>query len=475
MSERRPSEFSWLEGLALCLSMISVQLMSEVINQWGMYFYSPSQGVGRTVYVAIGQVSIIFVTGTIWLAIASPLVGFWSDKVRTRPGWMRILPIAGRRRPFIFWGSIGTAVTMIAFWYPPVAETSSANIVYGTVLLCLHWSVFTIALVPLNALAPEIARSEHARLRIGAWIAAGMIVGLAMAELLPGLLIDWLDPTDIIDPETGDPVHSPAGYRHCAALFALISLALFQLPVWLIRERYDSEVAREKAAPMREQFLAVATNRPLIVYSLAIFLFTIGFLAAQRALPYWAELGLHGDESTVSYLLAPFIVTAFAAVAVTPKIADRLGIKNMYLIAFLFIITGLPMMYVLGKVDLSDTVKTVLGGALFGYCGIGQGIIYVMMTPVIGEIIDYDELQSGCRRESLYNGLTSLAWSISGGGAVIVASTSMNLWGNAAGNFEGVLLIGPIASFFGILGFLVMLAYPKLNVAREAPGEQPGT
>ena len=99
-------EFTWVEGLAICLGMIGVQLGSEVLNQWGLYFYSPSEGVGRTVYVAVGSVWVIFLVGTLWDAVTDPLVGVWSDNTRTRPGWLRLIPLRGRRRPFIFWGSI---------------------------------------------------------------------------------------------------------------------------------------------------------------------------------------------------------------------------------------------------------------------------------------------------------------------------------------------------------------------------------
>lgn len=113
-------EFTWVEGLAFCLAYIGVQLCSEVINQWGTYFYSPSAGVGRTIYVSIALVGYIFIVGTLWDAMSSPIVGIWSDKTKTRPGWLRILPIHGRRRPFMFFGSILMTFTAIAFWFPPV-------------------------------------------------------------------------------------------------------------------------------------------------------------------------------------------------------------------------------------------------------------------------------------------------------------------------------------------------------------------
>ena len=162
-----PAEFHWYEGLAICLSMIGVQLCSEVINQWGLYFYSPSGGVGRTVYVSIGLVGYIFIIGTFWDAFSSPLVGALSDKTPTRPGRWRIIPIYGRRRPYIFFGALLMVFTMIGFWFPPTAHTSFLNFVYGTILLCAHWTLFSVAVIPLNALGPEIARSETARVALG--------------------------------------------------------------------------------------------------------------------------------------------------------------------------------------------------------------------------------------------------------------------------------------------------------------------
>ena len=266
MDER---EFSTREALALCLGLVGVQLATQIINQWGVYFYSPSQQVGRIIYVNIAIVSWIFIIGTIWNAVTDPIVGFWSDMTRTRPGLLRLIPVHGRRRPFIFWGSILMVFTSIAFWYPPVPETSKANFVYGLVMLCLHWTVFTITVIPINALGPEIARSERERVRLGVWIAVGLIVGLVMAIVLPGKLITLLDPA------RAQGAFSPVGYRRVATFFAVLALALLQLPVWFIRERYDSEAIRHKRLPalaeIRSAAGSVVRNRRFIVYSIVGF------------------------------------------------------------------------------------------------------------------------------------------------------------------------------------------------------------
>lgn len=461
MSEPAAKEYTWVEGAAMCLCMIGVQLATQVIAAWGPYFYSPSAGVGRTIYVSIALVSIIFVTGTIWDAITDPLIGIWSDRTSTRPGRWRLIPIRGRRRPFIFWGSILMVFTSIAFWFPPVNATSNLNLAYGTALICLHWTVFTITVVPINALGPEIARTERARVSLGIWTSIGLILGLALAMVLPGVLIAALDPA------RSQNEFSAIGYRRVAIVFALLSLVLLQLPVWLVRERYDSADRSQAHTPFLRGFADALRNRPFLAYSAAFFFFTTGFLAAQNVLPYWAELGLGGDESTVTILMIPFIVVCLLFFVVVPRLTRRLHTKWMLVLGFLIIATGLPWMYVIPKLGLDSFGKYTLGMALLGYCGIGQAIMYAMSIPMVGEIIDYDELRTGQRREALYNGMANVAGKVAIAFSILLSTQTMHRWGNSADQPTGVFLVGPFAGIFALLGMGALLFYPVLHVARD--------
>lgn len=460
-SGKPPREFTPLEGFAVLLAAVAIQICSETINQWGLYFYSPSGGGGRTIYVSIGIVGMIFVVATLWDAITDPLIGAWSDITRTRPGLARLVPIRGRRRPFIFWGSILMTFTSVAFWYPPVDGESPLNFWYGTVLLCMHWTLFTVTTVPILALSPEIARSEGARVRLGVWYAVGMVVGLAVANALSGVLVTLLDV-----PHDGDHT-TPAGYRRLAALYAVVSLGLFQFYVWVVRERYDSGEGARAHVPLLSGLRHAARNVPFLLYFAAFFTFSAGFLATQRALPYWAELGLEGNEGTVTILLGPFLITCLASYAVIPVIARRLHVKWMMFAALFIISSGLPMMYPIGMMDAATSTKVILGALLFAYCGVGQGIMYVMITPMIGEIIDHDERTlSGRRQEALYNGLSGVAWKASMGVSIVLATQSMAWWGNSADAPLGVYLVGPIAGLCGLAGCAAMLFYPT-NLAKK--------
>ena len=334
--------------------------------------------------------------------------------------------------------------------------------------------------VPFNALAPEIARSQEARVKIGNWIAAGMIVGLATAEIAPGILVKHLDParraapqveTDVagthgVDDEEGEPAYSAVGYQRTAIIFALISLAFFQFCVWTVRERYRSE-----DAPPRTPSLAVVAqalrNTVLLKYVAIFFLFNIGFLGVQRVLPYWAQIGLNGEEDLVSLLMAPFILAALFALAFTLPLSKRVPVKWLLFIALAIMASGLPFMYPIAVAPLSDTAKIILGVVFFAYCGLGQGMLYVLFTPLLGEIIDLDEQSSGERREAVYGGMHGLAWKASQALAVYVAAGSMDFWGNSPEQPFGVYIMGPIAGLFGLLGLAVCWTYPVLHVTKE--------
>ena len=90
MTEKPGKEFSWIEGMAFMLAAVAIQLTSEATSQWGVYFYSPADTGRRIIYISIGVVWIVFVTGRLFDAITDPLIGAWSDKTNPRSEERRV-------------------------------------------------------------------------------------------------------------------------------------------------------------------------------------------------------------------------------------------------------------------------------------------------------------------------------------------------------------------------------------------------
>ena len=465
MKTSRPAEFTNFEGFAFLIAMVGVQLASELFAQWGTYFYSPSIGTGRTVYVSIGVVAYIFMAGRLIDVFTDPLIGVWSDRLGFRPGRLRIVPLSGRRRPFVFWGSILMTFTGIAFWFPPVTGDSPLNFVYATVLMSLHWTVYTLAYIPILALAPEIARTPKGRVKLGTWIGVGMIIGLLCAALLPGQLITMLDPARQVI-ESSQSQYSAVGYQRVAIIFAIATLACFQFFIWAVREREHGEQPSSTTPAIRELLRTFQT--PVFRhYFVIFFFFYIGTLANQRAIPYWADLGLGGDESSVSVLGIPFAVTCLIGALSCPWLCARFELKWLVVAALGCMTIGMPCMYGIAILAATYSTKLALGMLVYALKGLGLGMMYVLVTPLIGEIIDQAEARFGERREAVFNAMHAVMVKSAQVLGIWVAVTIMSQFGNSVTQPTGAFLVAPISSLLCLIAMIAACFYPVLNPVRK--------
>jgi GPH family glycoside/pentoside/hexuronide:cation symporter len=335
--------------------------------------------------------------------------------------------------------------------------------VFCTAVFALHWIFYTFAYIPLLGMAPEVARSREARVHLGTWIAAGMSVGLSMAAILPGVLIEALDPAQ----QGGAAGHSAVGYQRVAVIFALASLFCFQFFVWTVRERAVTRGEVAVTAPWNDM-LGAFRNKLFLLYFAIFFLYYVGVLGVQRVVPQWAQLGLGGSEATVSVLGLPFVITCLAMALLCPLLNRVLDLKWILVIALACGAVASPLMYPISVMNASSNIKIILGAVLFGISGIGTGITYVLMTPLLGHIIDRHAEADGIKREALFNGLHNVMYKFALVGGIWVAAMSMNTLGNSVDRPLGVLVMGPIGGAFCLAALILGLFYPKSGRGPDA-------
>ncbi|WP_303808595.1 MFS transporter [Sandarakinorhabdus limnophila] len=93
-------------------------------------------------------------------AVADPIIGYWSDNLRSR--W-------GRRHPFLYASALPTAATYFLIWDPPAGWSQTSLFWYLLGLATLIRISISFYEIPSTALGPELARSYDERSALFGW------------------------------------------------------------------------------------------------------------------------------------------------------------------------------------------------------------------------------------------------------------------------------------------------------------------
>ncbi|MFW9937364.1 MAG: MFS transporter, partial [Candidatus Thorarchaeota archaeon] len=142
-------------------------------------------------------------------------------------------------------------------------------------------------------------------------------------------------------------------------------------------------------------------NKPFMVFEVANFSFTIAQTILTTAIYYYADymLRLPGFLNSVPLILVFLMVFSF--IIVFNKLVVKYGVKKTFISAILFTGVGFFLIFFFGW---------TFSSAITGFIIIGIGFSgYMLVNQVlVADIVDYDEIRTGKRRETTYSGINAL-------------------------------------------------------------------
>jgi GPH family glycoside/pentoside/hexuronide:cation symporter len=324
---------------------------------------------------------ILFSVG-IFDALTDPAIGYLSDRTRSR---------FGRRRPFIAGGAILVAFAMFLLFNPPSASTLAETIWFGfsIYLLFLFW---TAVIVPYESLGPEITFDYHERTSLFGMRDGLLIAGTLAAASSPAL-VQWLFNLP------SDPTGEKAKFFWIAAIYAPLLVGTCWWCVFAIRER--RAVVKHQRQGLLHNLRQVTRNRPFVILLIAYTVSAIGNNLPATLILFYVEYVLQSQLADLFLML--YFVTGIIFLPGWILVSRRAGKKAAWL-ASMAVNTGAFIgVFFLGPGD------EMLYGILVMLSGIGFGATLAIPSAIQADVIDYDELLTGERREGQYIGL----WSIS--------------------------------------------------------------
>ena len=338
-----------------------------------------------TFYFAVVGVPVLWISAgmilwSVWNAINDPLIGYLSDRTKTR--W-------GRRVPWMMGATIPLAVLLILLFTPPIGLNSDiANFIYFMIILMLFDTVYTSFNLNYNALFSEMFVEMEDRSRTGKIRISFVYIATIFAFLFPLLIIE--DVANI-----HNYPYTMSQYQLVGIISAIVIILTYGVILkWGVREPKVFQKDAETAMGLKDTLKNSFKNK-----SFQWFLFPalgtwlcIGLLGTLVALHAIFAIGV--DEFGLLILLLVYFIFAAASTPVWEYIRRKRGARMSGMIGI--VAWAIPMLVY----AFSTSFEMALIAMIF--YGFGQGGGLYFYDQCIAEIIDEDEIEHGTRRSGIY-------------------------------------------------------------------------
>ncbi|MGD8417327.1 MAG: MFS transporter [Pseudomonadales bacterium] len=332
------------------------------------------------ILVPLGLIALVKAVARALDAITDPVMGWLTDSTRSR--W-------GRRRPWILFGAPAAALSFYLMFTPPEA-LSGANAAawFATTYVC-YYLFHTVYVIPHYGLGAELTLDYNDRSMLFGIREAFVVLGTLVAAVAPPIFIQYM----------GGP---RAGYSGLAALLGVLLVGLYVNLVAQVKERPDF-IARPPN-PLVPGLRRVFRNRAFRIL-LAVYL-TGAITGAIPGLmmPYFTKYVLMPDnpDAWLAIFLAVYFGAGFLCLPLWIWLARRFEKKPVWLASFVPGVTGSLGLFLMGPGDLWPTF------CVLAWAGSAFGAGLFLGPAMQADVIDYDELYTGKRREAQYGALWSI-------------------------------------------------------------------
>jgi glycoside/pentoside/hexuronide:cation symporter, GPH family len=338
-------------------------------------------------------VAIILMSLRLWDGVMDPLMGWISDNFRSK--W-------GRRRPFILVGAILCGLTYPLIWWFPSDYSQEAIMFWVIGFGVIFYTAFTIWAMPYQSMLMEMTPDYNERTRVAEFrgyfqTVAGFLNGwMWWISMLPIFFIDG----------AASPVN---GMRYLSIGIGVLMLVFGVLPAIFVEERYyQSDIVKnQKSIGLVDSLKQTLTNRPFLILCALTIFFLLGtsiFDSYGRYVGTYYVLGGDWNEGAkfAGYGTVIYMLFSFIFIPLFRNLSEKIGKPKVLMTSIVLVLIAVSTTWWTFTPDNKwlMLLNTAFIGA--GYAG-----LWLMIPSMQVDVVDYDELKSGERREGSYASIFS--------------------------------------------------------------------
>ena len=383
---------------------------------------------------------LVFAVGKVWDGISDPLMGYISDRTRSR---------FGRRRFYFLIGLVPSGVFFALLWFPINIETQLGLFFYYLMLYIFFNTSYTILMVPYTALNAEMSLDYKTRSRLSGFkqFSSGVSSGICSIGAQP--IISYFP-----DQTTGFMVMGVL----FALFFSLPYIAVF-LGTWEARTDYG-QVEKQTLAEIFKNFFSVFLNRS---FRLHVIMYVSGFAGLDTVMALFMYFLTYyiGNPDLLPVLMASLFLSQGIAMPLHIKLGNTWGKGRAYMIGAVLWMLGMVIAY---SYTPETPVFIMAAGAVV--IGFGMAGVTVMPWAILPSVTDVDILITGDKRAGTYSGMMTLLRKIVNGLVAFFVGVALTLIGFESGQVQTPdtqqslrVLFALLPITFVFIGFLTSLRF----------------
>jgi len=276
--------------------------------------YADSEGFG----LSLGLVGLMITLARLGDVITDPIIGFVSDRTRTR--W-------GRRKPFVL---LGTPIYALGIWLlfvPPFefydttwfGVTFDIGYVYLLGMISLAYLGSTIKDLPYSAWGAELSRNYNERSLITSWREGFGVAGSLISAFTPAVIFffGFTKPTDAV--------------WFLSLALCIVMPMLVLNAIWVVPEFPIIETRAEKL-PLKDTMRYVFKNRPYMRLIVVFSFVSLGSAMTNSLSFFFVKHVLHAGD-LYGFYLSPYFVAQIAAIPLWFKLSRKIGKHRATMVA----------------------------------------------------------------------------------------------------------------------------------------------
>jgi Na+/melibiose symporter-like transporter len=432
-----------------------------------LLFYSQVIGVDARL-VGLALTTALFID-----AFVDPVVGYWSDNLRSR--W-------GRRHPFMYGAALPIAATYFLLWNPPQGWSDVALFGYLLTLAVLVRVLISLYEIPSTALAPELTDDYDGRSTLLSFRSYfGWTGGNAMSVFMFSVLFPLFVTAAIPNGQFN---------REAYATYGMIASGLMLASILASSLGTHARIATLKRPPprrtltlrtiFREIFETLANRSFVALFVSAIFGAIASGLSAALSFYFLTYFWKFTTQQSGMITMGVFVSAVIGAL-LAPVVSRTIGKKRGSIVIGLVAFLGSPTPLVLRLFGvLPENGDPFVFWFVFFATMIDVGLIIcfqILSGAMMADLVEQAELKTGRRSEGIFFAASAFIRKVVGGLGLTVATMVLTLAGLAPGadpsqvSAETLWRLGayyvPIILSLWMTMLLVMGAYTLTRAGHE--------